>query len=103
MKDYSKKTQIVIKSKFKLCVFIFVVSFICLAIVLSPLFNRGQAMEQIQFKTYFVAEGETLWRIAKRTLPDNTDIRDYIGEIRKANNMINANILAGQKLVIPIR
>ncbi len=60
-------------------------------------------MEPARFKVYFVAEGDTLWAIAKQTLPDNTDIRDYISEIRQTNDMTGANIKAGQKLMIPIR
>jgi len=103
MKKWGKRSEIRIKSRLRLIICLCVMALAMLLLVLSPLFNRGQAMTPIYFKTYFVAEGDTLWEIAKLTLPDNTDIRDYISEIRKTNELSDANIKTGQKLTIPIR
>lgn len=103
MRRWGKRSEIHIKSRLRLVLFLCVMVLAVLLLVLSPLFNRGQAMTQAHFKTYFVAEGDTLWEIAKLTLPDNTDIRDYISEIRKTNYLNDANIRAGQKLMIPVR
>ena len=103
MRRWGKRSEIHIKSRLRLVIFLCIMALAVLLLVLSPIFNRGQAMTQIQFKTYFVAEGDTLWEIAKLTLPNNTDIRDYIREIRKANDLSNANIKVGQKLMIPVR
>jgi len=76
---------------------------VVILVFLSPLWNRGQAMPQVSWTTFEVASGDTLWQIAKQTLPDDTDIRDYIAEIISANDMNGANIKAGQRLLIPIR
>ncbi len=103
MKSWGRRSEIRIKSRVRLIIFLLILALAVLSSVLLPLFNRGQAMEPARFKVYFVAEGDTLWAIAKQTLPDNTDIRDYISEIRQTNDMTGANIKAGQKLMIPIR
>jgi len=103
MRRWGKRSEIRIKSRLRLVIFLSVMALAMLLLVLSPLFNRGQAMTPTHFKTYFVAEGDTLWEIAKLTLPDNTDVRDYISEIRKTNYLYDANIRVGQKLMIPVR
>jgi len=103
MKSFDRRSEIHIKSRFRFVIFLIVLTFIVLLLALLPHFNRGQAMEPAQLKMYFVAAGDTLWEIAEQTLPDNTDIRDYISEIRQTNDLTGANIKAGQKLMIPIR
>lgn len=76
---------------------------VVILLLLSPLWNRGQAMPLVSWTTVEVASGDTLWQIAKQTQPDDTDIRDYIAEIISANDMNGANIKPGQRLLIPIR
>lgn len=103
MRSWGRRSEIRVKSRLRLGIILFVLALIILLLILSPLFNTGQAMTPTHFKTYIVAQGDTLWEIAKLTLPDNTDIRDYISEIRKTNDLDNANIKVGQNLMIPIR
>jgi hypothetical protein len=44
----------------------------------------------------------TLWDIAKRSLPKNTDIRDYIQEIKAVNQLETSFIKEGEVLEIPV-
>jgi len=50
----------------------------------------------------FVEKGDTLWDIAKRTLPKNTDIRKYVREIKAINGLETAFIKEGEVLKVPI-
>jgi LysM repeat protein len=51
---------------------------------------------------WYVSEGDTLWSIAKESLPRGKDIRQYIIEIRKWNKMDSAKLTIGQKIEIPV-
>lgn len=48
----------------------------------------------------YVQRGDTLWSIAENYVPDNVDIREYIYEVRKLNNMASANINAGDIITV---
>ncbi len=54
----------------------------------------------VKESTYIVSEVETLWNIAKRYKKEGQDIREYIYEIKKLNNMETATIYEGQELII---
>lgn len=49
---------------------------------------------------YTVASGETLWTIAKEYCPEDMDVRDYIYEIKKLNNMDTDSIYEWQTLTL---
>jgi hypothetical protein len=49
--------------------------------------------------TYVVRPNDTLWSIAEDYCPDGIDIREYIHEVKDANN-INSNIYPGDKITI---
>ena len=45
--------------------------------------------------------GDTLWSIAEKHMDDSKDIRKFIYEIKKLNNVSADTLTAGQKLMIP--
>ncbi|SFP61372.1 LysM peptidoglycan-binding domain-containing protein [Caldicoprobacter faecalis] len=94
--------QIRIKSKTRFCIFltVFIALFISL---IAAVWNGGKAASDVDWIEVEVVEGETLWHIAQRTLPPRTDIREYIRQIREANQLESCNIRVGQKLFIPIK
>jgi hypothetical protein len=95
------KRRIIVKSKLKFCIFITVVIVFCVLFISSAL-NRGNAANNITWIAVDIVEGDTLWGIAKRTLPSRMDIREYIREIREVNNLESCNIKVGQRLYIPV-
>ncbi len=95
------KKRIVIRSRTRFSIFLVVIAILCISFIAS-LLNDGNAANNITWEIVDVQKGDTLWGIAKRTLPDNTDIRQYIIEIREANNLEHSNINEGQRLYIPV-
>lgn len=75
-------------------IFIIIISFICL----SQIFNKEE-IETTQIQ-YTVSKGETLWDIAKEFKQDGQDIREYIYEVKKINNMTSSMIYEGQVITI---
>ena len=54
------------------------------------------------FITVTVAPGETLWALANR-VADGGDVRGFVAEIVSVNSLPSADVLAGQKLRIPLQ
>ena len=54
------------------------------------------------FITVTVPPGETLWALANR-VADGGDVRGLVAEIVSANSLPSADVLAGQKLRIPLQ
>ena len=62
----------------------------------------SKSQESKYYIEIFVEKGDTLWDIAKRTLPEKTDIRKYIKEIKAVNSLDTALIREGELLKIPV-
>ncbi|WP_036685449.1 LysM peptidoglycan-binding domain-containing protein [Paenibacillus tyrfis] len=48
-----------------------------------------------------VAHGDTLWSIASSHVTKGQDLREYVFQLRKLNNLKNVTIHEGQKLLLP--
>lgn len=93
--------QIRIKSKTRFCIFLTAVIALIIFFIAS-VGNGGKAAGEMYWIQVEIAEGDTLWSIAKRTLPPRTDIREYIRQIRETNGLEDCNIKVGQRLLIPV-
>lgn len=51
---------------------------------------------------YQVETGDTLWKIAKEHNQSNKDIREYIYNIQKINNLETGLVMSGQIIKIPV-
>ncbi len=71
---------------------IFIIAIVCTSLVM-PEADEGHTK-------HIVKRGETLWSIADE-LTDNADIRAVVFDIKKASGMKNADIFAGDVLLIP--
>lgn len=61
---------------------------------------------EIEYKTIYVSNGDTLWSIAKSEVSDNEyyfnkDVRDVIENLKTVNNLSNISLKVGQELKIP--
>ncbi len=67
----------------------------------SLLLNSGGASDVTQYTEFQVEPGHTLWGIAQENLPDNMDIRKYVFEIARINEINNSIIHPGEILLLP--
>ena len=96
------RTTFTIKSKFRLTLFIVIVlTLITCAISFFALTGKAQVLPD-HYLNRTVSQGDTLWAIARESVPRGQDIRDYITEIYEWNQLTSANIKVGQRLQIPI-
>lgn len=51
---------------------------------------------------YTYDTGNTVWEMAKRHCPDNMDIRDFMREIEKANDIKDSTVYANYGYKIPV-
>jgi hypothetical protein len=73
----------------------------------NPL-TASAAVQPVSYKqtvktvyTVDVCPGDTLWEITLAHLPEGESVRSYMNKIKKENGLKNANIRAGQILVLP--
>lgn len=92
--------KIVNKKKFIKSISTLAMIIFLIIILINTITNKPKYTET--YKTIYISEHETLWSIAEEYKKPNQDIRDYIYEIRKLNNMESAAIYEGQELTIII-
>ncbi len=68
--------------------------------------NKSFSHKDTQYKTIYVANGDTLWSIAKdekntNSFYENKDIRDIIDNIKSVNKLNTSDLATNQRLVIP--
>lgn len=68
--------------------------------IFSHIYNK-RATKTIEYITYTVIQGDTLWKIASQYRVCK-DIREDIYNIQKINHC-NTNLIPGQTLTIPIK
>lgn len=79
---------------------ILILSIMLLLFVSIP--GKASNKKEVSYREYFVLKGDTVWSIASRFKTENMDIRDYMYEIEKTNEIKNSKIYENNKLIIPI-
>ncbi len=87
----------------------FIRSNVILAILISSIVifaTKAYSNVETKYKEEYVCAGDTLWSIAQEELENNKyfegkDIRYVVNELKKVNNLANANLNEGDKLKIP--
>lgn len=72
----------------------------CLMIFAYYVFINQRQAKALNTKIYTVKDGDCLWSIATENAPSGTDVRKYIYEIKKLNDLDNVNLQVGQKIAI---
>ena len=55
-----------------------------------------------QVTSYVIRPGDTLWSYAQEITPNGGDVRDTVTDLMELNNMTSSEVLAGQRLVVPV-
>lgn len=68
--------------------------------------NKSLSHTELEYKTIYVSQGDTLWNIAKSEQGENPyfenkDIRDIMSQIKKINELTNSELTTNQELKIP--
>ena len=62
--------------------------------------NSGLS-ESSSYVVLTVGSGDSIWSIA-RTVADGRDVRSVVDEIVTANSLLNGDVVAGQKIRVPL-
>lgn len=77
-----------------------IISITLLLFVTIP--GKASNKKEVSYREYFVLKGDTVWSIVSRFKTEKMDIRDYMYEIEKTNEIKNSKIYENNKLIIPI-
>ena len=77
-------------------------------IIVSSIINITYSYNNLKYKTVYVTQGDTLWKIAEVEQKNNPyyedkDIRDIVYDIKTTNNLNVSNLNVGQELKIPTK
>lgn len=80
----------------------FILSMTILASIIISILNLAFANveKSITIEEHTVVCGETLWSIATEYKKDGQDVREYIYELRKLNNLDDCSLNVGQDIKI---
>jgi len=92
-----------ITSKFRFTMFL-VVMILCLMTAIGTLlgFNTVTSASMNQYNQIQVEAGDTLWNIACEYAPDNMDVRKVVYDICDVNDIQADQLVAGQKIIVPV-
>lgn len=98
-----KKIKIVNGVKFIKSISVILGIVTCISLVIG---GRSFSHSDINYKTIYVSNGDSLWSIAKEEKNsnlyyENKDIREVIANIKKVNKLGNNDLSIGQKLLLP--
>lgn len=79
---------------------VLVVAMIGLFIAALCCANPSMDLDDYQTKTYVVEYGDTLWSIGSKHANESTDVRQWIYEVEKLNDIDNALIYPGDVIDI---
>ncbi|WP_454964030.1 LysM peptidoglycan-binding domain-containing protein [Filifactor alocis] len=68
-----------------------------------PMNNDFLPKQSEKTLTFMVTEGDSLWSIGKQYCPEYMDIRKYIHEIMKLNDMQDTTLYVNETIIIPIK
>ena len=103
--EVMRRRKMVLKRRIRMVIVAFIL--ILIGILVIPISNFKVAaseknMRQIEYKTYVVQYGDTLWGLADSYMGKNfKNYQDYIHDVMRANGMNQAMIYEGQLLIIP--
>ena len=78
----------------------FVIAITILMALIITLFSKCSANKKIETEEIMVSAGDTLWSISCEYKKDGQDVREYIYELRKLNNLTDCTIYPGQEIKI---
>ena len=79
----------------------FILAIMVLIILVITLFSHCSAMtKNNEIENITVSAGDTLWSIACEYKKPGQDVREYIFELRKLNNLTDCTIYPGQEIQI---
>lgn len=103
--EVMRRRKMVLKRRIRMVIAAFIL--ILIGILVIPISHFKVAageknMRQIEYKTYVVQYGDTLWGLADSYMGKNfKNHQDYIHDVMRANSMNQAMIYEGQLLIIP--
>ena len=103
--EVMRRRKMVLKRRIRMVIVAFILILIGILVIPISHFKVAASeknMRQIEYKTYVVQYGDTLWGLADSSMEIHfKNHQDYIHDVMRANGMNQAMIYEGQLLIIP--
>lgn len=94
------KKRYVLKNRMRFFGFLFIVFLITFIVVYTA---SVSGYSEPVYQTVTVKSGDTLWSIAQQYKDDDCDIREYIYNVKKINDMDSSILFADTSILIPVK
>ena len=98
-----KKYRIINRKKFLRFILLVLISVLLIILFFQKRNNVYSSIYEEKYIEVKIKKGDTLWDIARDFMPEGYDIRKMVYEIRRLNNMNNANIYPEDCIKIPVK
>ena len=100
------KNRKIRKQKVNLKKIVLMLAIVIIGCIITMGNNNTFSHTNINYKTIYVANGETLWEIASVEAQNNSyyakyDIRHIIKDIKQINDLKSSSVYPGQSLLVP--
>lgn len=75
---------------------------VALAVIAPGAFAGDEQGTAVEFDTYTVAQGETLWSIASALTGPGEQVRETMNQLQDLNAMSGSSLQAGEQIAIPM-
>lgn len=93
-----RKNKYVLTNKRKFFSFLFIISLITFTLIYTV---SVSGYEEPRYQSIVVQSGDTLWAIAEK-YSNNSNIREYIYNIKKINNLDSSMLYENTAILIPV-
>lgn len=83
--------------------FVYIIALLLLIVSFHNFIYASKKDDNVILKKVEIKYGDTIWDIAKNNISEGEDIRNYIYEIRKINNLEEINIYPGKVILVPVK
>lgn len=97
-----RRRKIKVVNKRRLSIFISILLVITYPAIMLAMEKPAKSKNE-SFINVYIEQGDTLWDIAKENLPPKTDIRNFVHQIKLANDLDSALIREGDSIIVPLK
>lgn len=97
-----KRYRVVNKQRFYLFITLLLITTFAVVFLLTKSERVHSEIYKEGYEEIQILQGDTLWNLARKNMPNKYDIRFLVYKLREFNNLDTANIYPGDTIKIPI-
>lgn len=81
--------------------FLSIIVFVIGITVFLSVNGNASGCKELEYIKVYVADGDTLWSIARSYKKPENEIREFIHELKRINSLKSSELYIGQEIMVP--